>query len=167
MDDKNICSICDLSVSKYKCSSCYAPYCSVKCYKTHKNIAELKTELENPNIKQVINEILNSDNPLETLKIARNKVQDFEKFVTMLLPVLNKTWKVDILIANARDKSISSSNRKYEHRSQLALSNLGGHLHRFKKHDSTGQLNQMTQGLPGNYVKNVLSIDWSGTHPKQ
>ncbi|ORY37960.1 hypothetical protein BCR33DRAFT_441965 [Rhizoclosmatium globosum] len=31
-----ICPICNLLPSKYKCPECYTPYCSVPCYKHHR-----------------------------------------------------------------------------------------------------------------------------------
>ncbi|XP_034651957.1 zinc finger HIT domain-containing protein 3 [Drosophila subobscura] len=34
------CAICAESPKKYKCSKCMAPYCSVKCYKVHKDSVE-------------------------------------------------------------------------------------------------------------------------------
>ncbi|XP_019459590.1 PREDICTED: zinc finger HIT domain-containing protein 3 [Lupinus angustifolius] len=30
------CQICNLAQSKYKCPSCYVPYCSLICFKKHK-----------------------------------------------------------------------------------------------------------------------------------
>ncbi|KAJ3106607.1 hypothetical protein HDU97_005972 [Phlyctochytrium planicorne] len=30
------CGICTINDSKYKCPGCFAPYCSVTCFKTHK-----------------------------------------------------------------------------------------------------------------------------------
>ncbi|CAO3630153.1 unnamed protein product [Cunninghamella blakesleeana] len=30
------CTICQEGISKYKCSTCRIPYCSLVCYKTHK-----------------------------------------------------------------------------------------------------------------------------------
>ncbi|CAO3632610.1 unnamed protein product [Cunninghamella echinulata] len=36
MDRK--CTICQEAASKYKCSTCRIPYCSLTCYKSHKEI---------------------------------------------------------------------------------------------------------------------------------
>ncbi|KAI9144312.1 hypothetical protein BKA69DRAFT_1056879 [Paraphysoderma sedebokerense] len=33
-----VCKVCETQQSKYKCSTCYIPYCSLQCYKTHKEI---------------------------------------------------------------------------------------------------------------------------------
>jgi hypothetical protein len=32
----NLCGVCNVNTSKYKCSRCYLPYCSVACNKTHR-----------------------------------------------------------------------------------------------------------------------------------
>ncbi|KAG9143425.1 hypothetical protein Leryth_023001 [Lithospermum erythrorhizon] len=34
----NICKVCEQLQSKYKCPSCRIPYCSLGCYKKHKEI---------------------------------------------------------------------------------------------------------------------------------
>ncbi|KAJ7972544.1 Zinc finger HIT domain-containing protein 3 [Quillaja saponaria] len=33
-----LCQVCNELQSKYKCPSCYAPYCSLVCFKKHKEI---------------------------------------------------------------------------------------------------------------------------------
>ncbi|EDV98174.1 zinc finger HIT domain-containing protein 3 [Drosophila grimshawi] len=34
------CVSCSVNTNKYKCSKCLAPYCSVECYKKHKQLPE-------------------------------------------------------------------------------------------------------------------------------
>ncbi|XP_054801875.1 uncharacterized protein LOC129305801 [Prosopis cineraria] len=37
-----LCQVCDEAQSKYKCPSCYTPYCSLACFKKHKEIPCVK-----------------------------------------------------------------------------------------------------------------------------
>ncbi|KAI4365730.1 hypothetical protein MLD38_021694 [Melastoma candidum] len=36
------CRVCDEALSKYKCPSCLAPYCSLGCFKRHKEVPCVK-----------------------------------------------------------------------------------------------------------------------------
>ncbi|KAI5680013.1 hypothetical protein M9H77_01240 [Catharanthus roseus] len=38
------CKVCDNAQSKYKCPSCLIPYCSLPCYKKHKEVPCVKPE---------------------------------------------------------------------------------------------------------------------------
>ncbi|KAJ3166400.1 hypothetical protein HDU88_003268 [Geranomyces variabilis] len=45
----NVCLVCQVAPSKYKCSTCRLPYCSLACYKVHKAVpcsAPVPTEPE-------------------------------------------------------------------------------------------------------------------------
>eukprot|EP00249_Psilotum_nudum_P023390 c28856_g1_i1 orf=289-705(+) len=46
------CGICDSAQSKYKCPTCLFPYCSLLCYKQHKEIPCAK--LEPPPVEDVV-----------------------------------------------------------------------------------------------------------------
>ena len=35
-EDSKICQVCKVDVKKYKCPTCKIVYCSLKCYKQHK-----------------------------------------------------------------------------------------------------------------------------------
>ncbi|XP_009788871.1 uncharacterized protein LOC107817311 [Nicotiana tabacum] len=45
MGPKN-CKVCDDAQSKYKCPNCFIPYCSLVCFKKHKEIFCVKPEPE-------------------------------------------------------------------------------------------------------------------------
>ncbi|XP_027935143.1 zinc finger HIT domain-containing protein 3 isoform X2 [Vigna unguiculata] len=38
------CQVCNEAPSKYKCPSCYLPYCSLVCYKKHKELPCVKPQ---------------------------------------------------------------------------------------------------------------------------
>ncbi|XP_057424467.1 uncharacterized protein LOC130718041 [Lotus japonicus] len=66
------CQVCNLVQSKYKCASCYLPYCSLVCFKKHKESpcvkppsSEVKTSaaLESPVKKPIV-----IDEPIEVLQ---------------------------------------------------------------------------------------------------
>ncbi|XP_047175421.1 zinc finger HIT domain-containing protein 3 isoform X1 [Vigna umbellata] len=38
------CQVCTEALSKYKCPSCYLPYCSLVCYKKHKELPCVKPQ---------------------------------------------------------------------------------------------------------------------------
>ncbi|OUM67716.1 hypothetical protein PIROE2DRAFT_68792 [Piromyces sp. E2] len=42
--NKKICKICEENESKYKCPTCLTPYCSLVCYKKHKEVPCKKQE---------------------------------------------------------------------------------------------------------------------------
>ena len=39
-----VCSVCRLGERRYKCPECVAPYCSLACYKSHKEVCQTETE---------------------------------------------------------------------------------------------------------------------------
>ena len=39
-----VCSVCREGERRYKCPVCVAPYCSLTCYKSHKEICQTKTQ---------------------------------------------------------------------------------------------------------------------------
>ncbi|ORZ21223.1 hypothetical protein BCR42DRAFT_407111 [Absidia repens] len=51
----DLCRICHVNAPKYKCSTCILPYCSLACYKTHK-----ETPCQSPAPKQSQVETKNS-----------------------------------------------------------------------------------------------------------
>ncbi|XP_021907346.1 zinc finger HIT domain-containing protein 3 [Carica papaya] len=62
-----LCQICTQTASKYKCPSCLAPYCSLACFKKHKETPCAKPESteERPTVVQElpIERELNVDDP--------------------------------------------------------------------------------------------------------
>ncbi|PVU92607.1 hypothetical protein BB559_003657 [Furculomyces boomerangus] len=133
----SLCAICSLNPKKYKCPVCETPYCTIACYKIHKEnpcqkkqvildnlnvnrslsntetlinprdsdeqalllkdkelckietIKEISQSLKEKRLKVVIDEILYSDKPLESIRIARNTLPEFENFVSLLSPLIN------------------------------------------------------------------------------
>ncbi|RZC62324.1 hypothetical protein C5167_024077 [Papaver somniferum] len=50
------CEVCKDAISKYKCPSCFAPYCSITCYKKHKETPcskQVASNAETPSSNQV------------------------------------------------------------------------------------------------------------------
>ncbi|PUZ54140.1 hypothetical protein GQ55_5G106100 [Panicum hallii var. hallii] len=50
------CSVCKEAPSKYKCPSCRTPYCSVTCFKKHKEESCQKTLVQDENSKSPLQE---------------------------------------------------------------------------------------------------------------
>ncbi|KAJ3182226.1 Zinc finger HIT domain-containing protein 3 [Gaertneriomyces sp. JEL0708] len=48
----SICSICNENSSKYKCPNCLVPYCSLSCFRTHKETPCEKTTAAPPTPKE-------------------------------------------------------------------------------------------------------------------
>ncbi|KAK8479697.1 hypothetical protein V6N13_131788 [Hibiscus sabdariffa] len=69
------CQVCNQAQSKYKCPSCLVPYCSLACFKTHKETPCVKPESTqekpgaNPGFQ--VERKLEVDDPSEVLQIMQ------------------------------------------------------------------------------------------------
>ncbi|KAK4756560.1 hypothetical protein SAY87_006687 [Trapa incisa] len=71
------CQVCTEALSKYKCPSCYIPYCSLACFKRHKETPCIKITIpmENPMIGQeeFTRRTLSVEDPSEIIQHAQLK----------------------------------------------------------------------------------------------
>ncbi|KAH8233246.1 hypothetical protein KR026_005869 [Drosophila bipectinata] len=58
-----ICVNCSENTRKYKCSKCFAPYCSVVCYKAHKDTPECEAAQNARNIKELQSQQADQEEP--------------------------------------------------------------------------------------------------------
>ncbi|XP_061359179.1 uncharacterized protein LOC133303290 isoform X2 [Gastrolobium bilobum] len=62
------CQVCNEAQSKYKCPSCYVPYCSLVCFKKHKEFPCVKPLSSDAKTKKPLKRPLVVDEPSEVLK---------------------------------------------------------------------------------------------------
>ncbi|KAI9207313.1 uncharacterized protein BJ171DRAFT_494223 [Polychytrium aggregatum] len=98
------CAVCNSSLSKYKCSVCLIPYCSLPCYKTHKETpcekAQLKTESlpQAPNREYEEDQLISEDR-LKALALSPNiKKLLGDPQLRRILSEVNASTKVDPLL---------------------------------------------------------------------
>ncbi|KAH6558657.1 hypothetical protein KP509_1Z051800 [Ceratopteris richardii] len=97
------CKVCEDANSKYKCPTCLLPYCSLPCYKKHKETPCIKSEvaaesnaaseelrhmLKNPELQQLIKKIDSSDDVEKDLNAAMED-QLFRDFRDKVLGIVN------------------------------------------------------------------------------
>ncbi|KAG5514697.1 hypothetical protein RHGRI_035924 [Rhododendron griersonianum] len=51
MGPRKKCGVCDEAESKYKCPNCLIPYCSLVCFKKHKEVPCVKPESSAAEVK--------------------------------------------------------------------------------------------------------------------
>ena len=56
-----ICQICSIEQSKYTCPQCLIKYCSVKCFKQHKENCQKQTQTQFLSVKEMNDETINAD----------------------------------------------------------------------------------------------------------
>ncbi|XP_031552890.1 zinc finger HIT domain-containing protein 3-like isoform X2 [Actinia tenebrosa] len=84
-ESKRLCQICKESPFKYRCPSCYFLYCSLPCFKSHKeNICELETgkrkkESENVDTGQQEGQISNDENSEDEDRLSLSDLKKLEK----------------------------------------------------------------------------------------
>ncbi|XP_039043768.1 zinc finger HIT domain-containing protein 3-like isoform X2 [Hibiscus syriacus] len=76
------CEVCNQAKSKYKCPSCLVPYCSMPCFKTHKETPCVKPEstqdksgTSNVNSESVNNAVTSSVKPESTINAVTPSVK--------------------------------------------------------------------------------------------
>ncbi|KAG2716844.1 hypothetical protein I3843_03G148300 [Carya illinoinensis] len=96
------CRVCKEAQSKYKCPSCLAPYCSVVCFKKHKEIpcakpvsserstssGEIRDALKDENLQKIIRNIDCSPDAENELEKAMG-VEAFCMFTDKILSIIN------------------------------------------------------------------------------
>nr|XP_042900490.1 zinc finger HIT domain-containing protein 3 isoform X2 [Parasteatoda tepidariorum] len=95
------CEICNVNGAKYKCPKCIVKFCSVGCFKTHKEKKEcvkqeadnqpeektdenIKKNLENPFLRKLLTKVNYSQNPDTSIEDAMQE-PEFVDFVTHCL----------------------------------------------------------------------------------
>nr|XP_027093782.1 uncharacterized zinc-finger protein C4F10.19c isoform X2 [Coffea arabica] len=73
-----ICQVCDDAQSKYKCPRCLVPYCSLVCFKKHKEIPCSKPESSSQACSSEIRDIL-KDKELQKLILNVDGSAEAEK----------------------------------------------------------------------------------------
>nr|XP_029120614.1 zinc finger HIT domain-containing protein 3 isoform X2 [Elaeis guineensis] len=96
------CEVCKEAQSKYKCPTCLAPYCSLGCFKKHKEnpckkslpeqelmeSSEILDALKDGELRKLIQKIDSSEEPENDLTKAMEG-QTFREFTDKILAVLN------------------------------------------------------------------------------
>ncbi|KAL1330074.1 hypothetical protein AAHE18_12G086700 [Arachis hypogaea] len=97
------CQVCNEAQSKYKCPSCYVPYCSLACFKNHKEFPcekpsaqedktmssnEIRDALNNKALQELVCSINCSPNPENELDKAMAE-EAFHLFTDKILSTIN------------------------------------------------------------------------------
>ncbi|KAG5514693.1 hypothetical protein RHGRI_035924 [Rhododendron griersonianum] len=63
MGPRKKCGVCDEAESKYKCPNCLIPYCSLVCFKKHKEVPCVKPESSAAEVKLTSGVVVHAERP--------------------------------------------------------------------------------------------------------
>ncbi|XP_052072992.1 zinc finger HIT domain-containing protein 3-like isoform X3 [Mytilus californianus] len=114
MTNKQVCEVCTENESKYKCPACLLKYCSLLCYKKHKEACkDTKDKTEQSKKSEEDTNVIHSDEQTED-RVSVEKLEELEHSVPLRQMLENPHLRT-ILQDLAKSKNPAKQMEKFMH----------------------------------------------------